>query len=67
MFEPSYTIMFVVVTRTCCAGDRAEMGSRIYTIDTEWTVGHGEPIPVAKYEQLYLTVSYEDSNCVDTF
>ena len=47
--------------------DRAEMSTRIYMIDIEWTVGYGEPITVAKYEQLYHILSYEDSNCVDTF
>ena len=67
MFEPSYTIMFVVVTLTCCTDDGAEMSTRIYMIDTEWTVGYGEPIPVAKYEHLYHILSSEDSNCVDIF
>ena len=67
MFEQSYAIMFVVATFTCCTCDRAEMSTRIYMIDTEQTVGHGEPITVAKHEQLYLIVSYDDSNCVDVF
>ena len=43
------------------------MSTRIYMIDIEWTVGYGEPITVAKYEQLYHILSYEDSNCVDVF
>jgi len=46
---------------------RAESITRKCVIRTDWTVGHGEPLTVSKYQQLYLIVSYKNENVVDIF
>jgi len=35
------------------------MSTRKCMIDTDWTVGHGEPLIMSVCQQLYLIVSYK--------